>query len=290
MSNIFTLIIKNYKGESYELTHNYERYYVKSITGLTPPSAVINTSVSGSYDGSFYNSSRLEQRNIVITVGLKGKVEENRQRLYSIFPMKKECEIYFKNRNRDLKIKGYVESIEGDIFVQKEEIQISIICPNPYFETPMSVECEMSRTVPLFEFPFSISKSNPIAFGKILDKPTCNIYNNGDVECGCIITINVLDGLTGNPRITNEVTHEFMQFNNTLLMSKDVITINTNYGKMRATMRRVGLDVNMLPFLSDDSSWIKLTTGLNTLSFTDVHKNYDNANIKVEYTPLFGFV
>ena len=77
MSNIFTLIIKNYKGETYELTHNYERYYVKSITGLTPPSAVINTSVSGSYDGSFYNSSRLEQRNIVITVGLKGEVEEN---------------------------------------------------------------------------------------------------------------------------------------------------------------------------------------------------------------------
>ena len=73
MSNIFTLIIKNYKGESYELTHNYERYYVKSITGLTPPSAVINTSVSGSYDGSFYNSSRLEQRNIVITLGLKRK-------------------------------------------------------------------------------------------------------------------------------------------------------------------------------------------------------------------------
>ena len=290
MSNIFTLIIKNYKGETYELTHNYERYYVKSITGLTPPSAVINTSVSGSYDGSFYNSSRLEQRNIVITVGLKGKVEENRQRLYSIFPMKKECEIYFKNRNRDVKIKGYVEIIEGDIFVQKEEIQISIICPNPYFETPMSVECEMSRTVPLFEFPFSISKSNPIAFGKILDKPTCNIYNNGDVECGCIITINVLDGLTGNPRITNEVTHEFMQFNNTLLMSKDVITINTNYGKMRATMRRVGLDVNMLPFLSDDSIWLKLTTGLNTLSFTDIHKNYDNTNIKVEYTPLFGGV
>ena len=220
MSNIFTLIIKNYKGETYELTHNYERYYVKSITGLTPPSAVINTSVSGSpsavintsvsgsYDGSFYNSSRLEKRNIVITLGLKGKVEENRQRLYSIFPMKKECEIYFKNRNRDLKIKGYVESIEGDIFVQKEEIQISIICPNPYFETPLSVECEMSRTVPLFEFPFSIAKANPISFGKILDKPTCNIYNNGDIECGCIITISVLDGLTGNPRITNEVTHE----------------------------------------------------------------------------------
>ena len=290
MSNIFTLIIKNYKGESYELTHNYERYYVKSITGLTPPSAVINTSVSGSYDGSFYNSSRLEQRNIVITLGLKGKVEENRQRLYSIFPMKKECEVYFKNRYRDVKIKGYVESIEGDIFVQREEIQISIICPNPYFETPISVECEMSRTVPLFEFPFSIAKANPISFGKILDKPTCNIYNNGDVDCGCIITINVFDSLTGNPRITNEVTHEFMQFNNTLLMSKDVITINTNYGKMRATMRRVGLDVNLLPYLSNDSTWIKLATGLNTLSFTDVQKNYDNTNIKIEYTPLFGGV
>ena len=254
---MFTLKIKNFKDETYELTHNYERYYVKSITGLTPPSAVINTSVSGSYDGSFYNSSRLEQRNIVITVGLKGKVEENRQRLYSIFPMKKECEIYFKNRNRDVKIKGYVESIEGDIFTQKEEMQISIICPNPYFETPMSVECEMSRFVPLFEFPFSISKSNPIPFGKILDKPTCNIYNNGDVECGCIITITVSDSLSGNPRITNEVTHEFMQFDGVGFMINDVIVIDTNYGKMRATLHRIGLKVNMLRYLTDDSTWIK---------------------------------
>ena len=76
---MFTLKIKNFKSETYELTHNYERYYVKSITGLTTPSVVINTSVSGSYDGSFYNSCRLEQRNIVIILGLKGKVEENRQ-------------------------------------------------------------------------------------------------------------------------------------------------------------------------------------------------------------------
>ena len=247
---MFTLKIKNCKDETYELTHNYERYYVKSITGLTPPSAVINTSVSGSYDGSFYNSSRLEQRNIVITLGLKGKIEENRQRLYSIFPLKKECEIYFKNRNRDVKIKGYVESIEGDIFVQKEEIQISIICPNPYFETPMSIECEMSRFVPLFEFPFAISKSNPIPFGKILDKPTCNIYNNGDVECGCIITINVSDSISGNPRITNEVTHEFMQFEGVGFMINDVIVIDTNYGSLKIIKYRYDGEVinNMLLF------------------------------------------
>ncbi|MBQ5562088.1 MAG: phage tail family protein, partial [Clostridia bacterium] len=154
----------------------------------------------------------------------------------------------------------------------------------------MSVECEMSRTVPLFEFPFSISKSNPIAFGKILDKPTCNIYNNGDVECGCIITITVSDSLSGNPRITNEVTHEFMQFDGVGFMINDVIVIDTNYGKMRATLHRIGLKVNMLRYLTDDSTWIKLATGVNTLSYTDIHKNYDNTTINVAYTPLFGGV
>ena len=78
--------------------------------------------------------------------------------------------------------------------------------------------------------------------------------------------------------------------NNLGLIADDVVVINTNYGKMRATMHRVGLDVNLLPYLSNDSTWIKLATGLNTLSFTDVQKNYDNTNIKIEYTPLFGGV
>ena len=72
MSLIFTLKIKNYKNEIYELTHDYEHYYVMSVSGLTPPVTTINTTVSGIHDGSYYNSSRVQQRNIVITVGLRG--------------------------------------------------------------------------------------------------------------------------------------------------------------------------------------------------------------------------
>ena len=43
MSLIFTLKIKNHKDEIYELTHDYDHYYVKSITGLTPPPTTINS-------------------------------------------------------------------------------------------------------------------------------------------------------------------------------------------------------------------------------------------------------
>ena len=101
---------------------------------------------------------------------------------------------------------------------------------------------------------------------------------------------NVSDSISGNPRITNEVTHEFMQFEGVGFMINDVIVIDTNYGKMRATLHRIGLKVNMLRYLTDDSTWIKLATGINTLSYTDIHKNYDNTTITVEYTPLFGGV
>ncbi len=284
---MFTLKVKNFKQETYELTHNYERYYVKSIQGLTPPSTVINTSVSGSYDGSFYSSCRLEQRNIVITLGLKGKVEENRQLLYSIFPLKKECEIYFKNQNRSLKIKGYVESIEGNIFVQREEIQISVICPNPYFEGISAAESSFEKSIPLFEFPFSISE--PIPFGNIMKVPTCNLDNAGDVECGCIFTVRIF-GLVSGLQITNEVTHEYMRFDDIAFMNNDVITINTNYGIMRATFRRAGLEINLLPYLTDDSKWIRLTTGLNILTYSVTQKSYEDVNIKAEFTPLFGGV
>lgn len=287
MTNLFTLKVKNFKQETYELTHNYTRYYVRSIQGLTPPSTVINTSVSGSYDGFFYNSSRLEQRNIVITLGLRGKVEENRQLLYSIFPLKKECEIYFKNQNRNLKIKGYVESIEGDIFVQREEIQISIICLNPYFEGISAIEGSMEKVIPLFEFPFSISE--PIPFGNIMKESTCNLDNIGDVECGCIFTVRFHQE-TSEFKITNKVTHEYMFFKKMLFVEDDIVTINTNYGNMRAVLLRMDTEINLLPYLENGSSWIKLTTGLNILTYSFKLGNHESIDVKAEFTPLFGGV
>ena len=288
MSLIFTLRIKNHKDEIYELTHDYDHYYVMSVTGLTPPATTINTTVSGIHDGSYYNSSRVQQRNIVITVGLRGKVEENRQRLYSIFPLKKECTVYYKNQNRDLKIRGYVETIEADIFVQQESVQISIICPNPFFEGITSISEDIRKVQPLFEFPFSITE--PIPFGNILRVPTCVINNIGDVECGCVFHFRFYE-YTNYLCIKNEVTHEYMDLQHAGFMDGDELFINTNFGNLRIILYRFdGEEINLLPYLKNGSSWIHLESGLNMITFSINEGHYEGVSAKVEYTPLYGGV
>ena len=285
---IFTLKIRNFKNEIYELTHDYEHYYVMSVTGLTPSPTTINTTVSGVHDGAYYNSSRMQQRNIVITLGLRGNVEANRQRLYSIFPLKKECTVYYKNRNRNLKINGYIETIEADIFVQQETVQISIICPNPYFQGLSAIEGEIRREQPLFEFPFAIEE--PIPFGEILRIPTCYLNNIGDVECGCSFHFRFYK-FADYLRITNKATGQSMNLQDAEFNDGDELFINTNFGNLRITCRHSdGKEENLLPYLKKDSGWIQLEPGANTIIFTISEGAYDGISATVEFTPLYGGV
>ena len=69
---MFTLKIENTNGDIFELTHNSPNYYVTHIDGLTPPPTVVNTATAGVIDGTFFNSARVEQRNIVITLYING--------------------------------------------------------------------------------------------------------------------------------------------------------------------------------------------------------------------------
>ena len=278
---IFTLKIRNCKNEIYELTHDYDHYYVMSVSGLTPPATTINTTVSGIHDGSYYNSSRVQQR-------LKGDVEANRQRLYSIFQLKKECTVYYSNQNRSLKIDGYIETLEADIFSQQESVQISIICPNPYFQGLSVIESDIRREQPLFEFPFAIEE--PIPFGNIMRIPTCYLNNIGDVECGCIFHFR-FHKFVEYLRITNRVTGECMDLQDARFNDGDELMINTNFGNLRIIhYRSDGSERNLLPYLKKDSKWIHLETGANTIIFTVSEGLYNGINASVEFTPLYGGV
>ena len=185
----FTLKIENTKGEVFELTHNTKDYVVAGIQGLTRPPTSVNTSACAGIDGSFFNSARMEQRNIVLDLILRGDIEGNRQRLYHIFPAKTPCTVYFKNYNRDVKIKGYVETLEGDIFSVREQMQISIICPKPFWEDMQAVYDELSSIVKRFSFPFSIEEPIPIA--ELNGSGGVTIENKGDVETGFICRVTM---------------------------------------------------------------------------------------------------
>lgn len=261
---MFTLKIGNNRGSIYELTHNTGRYAVVGIDGLTRPPTNINTAIAGGIDGSFFNSARVEQRNLVISIILRGDIETNRQALYTIFPLKSKCTIYFSNKNRDVKIEGFVETLEADLFTMQERVQVSIICPRPYWQDMNEIIESISTTVNLFQFPFSISE--PIPFAEIYNEPHAFLNNLGDSETGFTI-VTTLEKNLSTLTFTNLTTGEFFKVDYTMLEG-DTFILSTIQGGLNVRIEREGSSINLLNYIGAGSSWIKLVTGLNDITYS----------------------
>ena len=285
---MYTLKIENTNGEIFELTHDFSDYYVTKVDGLTPPATTINTAKAGIIDGTFFNSASVEERNIVISLTINGDIEANRQKLYRIFPRKTACTVYFKNANRDVKIKGYVETIECDPFVMREKAQISIICPRPYFEDLATIYAELAATLSMFEFPFAIEEDNPIPFSEATDYPIAEIMNEGDAEAGCIISIEVNDTIQGI-KIINTSTQQFFYLDSAFV-DHDKITISTISGQMGVTRERGGTKTNILNYVGANSTWLRLAPGVNYFTYTIDDGDTEDVEITFEATTLYGGV
>lgn len=260
---MFTLIVENENHETLELTNN-DAYDVFKIDGLNPPTAGISTTEVVGLDGAIFNSSRVQQRNLVIYLNIKAPIEEHRQRLYRFFRVKHKCKIYFKNANRDVFIEGYVESFENDLFGNLQQPQISILCPEPFFKAIDDIIVEFSNTLALFEFPFAIEEDG-IELSRIYKLTTQHI-NVGDVETGAIITFKANADQVLNPIFYNRTTNEFFGLN--VAMSEgDTVIIDTVQGEKSAVLIHDGVATNILSKRQTGSKWVQFVPGENEISY-----------------------
>lgn len=260
---MFTLKVENINGEILTLRQN-ENYAVTKIDGLNPPSATINFSEIAGVDGGLFNSARVEMRNIVLTIKPLEPVEKNRLNLYKYFQIKRWCKIYYSNGSLDVKTEGYVETIETDLFSMSEEMQISIMCPKPYFESLNEIYSDISRVIANFEFPFAIEKDG-IEFAYIEQDTFATVVNSGDIETGLIIEI-VARGTVVNPILYNTRTGGRFGVNITL-EKYDRIVINTNSGEKEIHLISSGVKTNIINKITPGVEWFVLSPGENTFSY-----------------------
>lgn len=114
---------------------------IRGITGLDPVKATINTAPFGSVDGAAYTGSDVDTRNIVLTLHpnpdwKNWTFEELRRLLYSYFMPKLLTRLVFYSDDiPPVEIFGYIEDMNVNPFASDLEIQVSIICTDPYFTT-----------------------------------------------------------------------------------------------------------------------------------------------------------
>lgn len=282
---MFTLKVENKNGEVLTLRQN-KNYAVTKIEGLNPPSATINFSEIAGVDGGLFNSSRVEMRNIVLTIKPLPPVEKNRLNLYKYFNIKQWCKIYYSNASLDVQTEGYIETIEANLFSKSEEIQVSIMCPKPYFESLSEIYSDISKVVANFEFPFAIEKEG-IEFSRIEKDEFALVINSGDIESGVIIEI-VAKGAVTNPIIYNTGTGGMFGLNITL-NEFDKIVINTNSGEKGVHLISGGVETNIINKIMSGVEWFKLTPGDNTFSY-DATSGTEQMSIVFRHSTKYGGV
>ena len=278
-------------------------FLIKSITGLGPAKANVNTTEVSTNDGSLFNSARLSQRNIVLDMVFINTVygesiEDLRQKSYKYFPLKKSVELTIETDNRYVKTTGYVESNEPNIFSSQEGTQISIICPDPYFYSAGEDGNNVTNFYsidPMFEFPFSNeSLDEPLlVFGEIQIKTEGVITYHGDSEIGVMIYIHAIGPAT-NINIYNTETREVMRINTEKISSltgkgivaSDDIVINTAKGEKSITLIREGVSYNILNCLDKNTDWFTLAKGDNIFAFT-ADSGVTNLQFRVENKVIY---
>lgn len=303
---IYSLAVTNFLGDRIRLELGKPEntgFLIKSITGLGPVKANVNTTEVATNDGSMFNSARLSQRNIVIQMvfvnSIYGEdIEEIRQKSYKYFPIKKNVELVIETDNRYVRTMGYIESNEPDIFSKQEGTQISIICPDPYFYSASedgNNVTDFYSIDPMFEFPFSNeSLSEPLlVFGEIQIKTEGVITYSGDSEIGVMIYIHAI-GPAEHINIYNTETREVMTIDTVKLekltgrglIAGDDIIINTLKGEKSITLVRSGASYNILNCLDKNTDWFTLVKGDNIFAFT-ADSGVTNLQFRIENKVIY---
>lgn len=274
-------------GSKYELTQNTE-YELINIEGLNPTGATINTYKVGISDGEIYNSSYVNTRNIVLYLLPRNNnytIEYNRLTLYKYFRPKHKVRLYFQHDSRDVFIDGYVETMEISLYSQLQELQISIICPQPYFKDLSSSIIEFNQIDSGFEFPFSVDSSG-VEFSTMTRIQTCNCNNYGDVETGMKISIYA-SGYANGIAFTLDDTSTFKLTDGLSLDVGDTLTINTNKGeKSVIKLDSNGETTNCINYVDMSSTWLTVGLGQHMISHA-VATGYDNLEIRAEFYNMY---
>lgn len=223
---------------------------VRRITGLDPSDVDLFMGAHAKH-GSSYQGRRARERNIVMTIDLNPDyslgqtVASLREQLYKVFLDPYEDSDYVPmhfhiSDGRILTTYGYTEKLESELFGSETEMQVSMLCPDPFLRSVQ--ETDHTNSVGLWlNLPF--------------------IYE-GTAPTGFFLDIGVTSSTT---KLVVDLNGQKMEFLGDFL-ADDTVHISTVDGQKYARLIRDSETTSLLPNLTPTSRWIEIKTKNNTLS------------------------
>lgn len=287
-------------GKELELTHNGETlydadrkildhdYFVTQVDGIELPEIDMATYDIASMDGVKVSNIKMPDREITVTVLIRNNVERNRIAIHQLCRVRSVMRLHFVTDGGAKYIDGYTKSIDSDRFSNMVEMDITFICPDPYFKAESGVITDMSKTYGAFHFPFAMK--NVVGVQDLLRTATINSVSEN--ETGIIIRITFLASATGI-RIRNATTGEYLTIEYYSFKSGDIVEVNTIDGQKGVTLYSGTTEKSIIAYVLDGSRFFQLQAGDNRFNYTlrDSSGNYNpqniNATIEFDFTPIY---
>ncbi len=231
-------------------------FHIRNIEGLGPVKADVNSRGYGLLDGEYYTGSHVGKRNIVLTLGLNPgagprSVSTFRKLLYAYLLPKGNPLLRFVSDDRPtVQIEGYVEALEPTLFAKDPEVQVSVVCPRPYFES-----IDLKTVV-------GVARRNPVDVG---------FEFKGDITSG--ITFELLSGGStyAGPILmeSGDYRPQYRKFETNATINSSLFYFVSSHQGAKVVDSRNMSDkrrfTNLLKSLTDESLWPYVVPGINKL-------------------------
>ena len=238
-------------------------FIITNIDGMTAADVNVASNTVYSMDGDKIINMQTMPRIIVIDLMIKQNVsvEAAKQYILQYAKPKQAATLQLtydiSGAEQSKVIAGRVSNIALPRFTNQATMQISLYCPQPYWEDADFIVKYISDIIDAHHF--EITWSEPLPMGVYDMTRTREFVNQGDAAVGMIITITA-QGAVVNPALYDNMTGEYIGIVDTLAAGDEVV-INTIRGQKSITKN----GVNVLSKLRAGSTWLQLDVGSNIL-------------------------
>lgn len=276
-----SVIIDNGSGTRLTFTEVVTAGFVlENATGILELKGDVIRTENAMGDGSIWNSTRMKERNIVLTIRDEPFADHrrNRMRLYKAFQPKQPLTLTYTDGAVTRVIPVYTESVVADLKSRMNSYTVSLIAPYPYFTDAEPTDVNVSAweagwewpaqaATPEegeFEFDAETLDTDVLEYGTRTEDLIVSCENLGDVPCGIVVTF-AASGTVSAPGIMNVDTGEKLSVEVTM-GAGDTLVVDTRFGHRTAVLTSGGTASNVFRYIDAGSTFLQLSQGINNFT------------------------
>lgn len=267
----------------YKLDFSYSfPFFLNSYSGVHEYSGNVATIKSAFGVGVSYIGTSVNSRNINLVIAFKDDelMQNHRNQIYNIFPLKDNGTLYYIEGAIKRKIGYYVEKVNLTRNLNTIFASISLICPNPYFMDLTETIVSLQNCDKLLEFHLEIPEEG-IEFGRINESTAIEIENNSHIDYGLTITF-VANGNISKPSLKNVNTNEEMKLNYSLSTGDRIVVTTYNNEKKIIHIDSGGNETNITNSLIFGTKFLQAHNGINRY-IPNAEVGFSNLECSISY-------